>query len=225
MVLLVDFPPRLRAERPVIVGEDGQVRMLLVELLQRVADRLGAAAGLSRQPPGNVGGAAAGAGQALGAADDLRPLRFAQLAEMAAAAHAIRVPLHEPVHRTLQETHPLAAVHDEPPADQPQPAPAGNRLGGDAESLGQFFHGQHAFAGQGRRHVGGVGEVLDEQPQVVPRLAARELQVGIGPGAIIRDAEAEIFVGVDSPRIQFPEQFFRLGDLFELLLAGANRTC
>ena len=110
--------------------------MLLVELLERVANRLDAAARLLGQPPGDLGRAAAGLRQAPRALDDLAALVVGQLAELRAAAHALLVLRHEALDRALQEADPLAAVEHEPPADQPLLAPAGNRLGRDVELLG-----------------------------------------------------------------------------------------
>ena len=46
LILLVDLALGLQLQRPVVVGEHGRLGMVVVELLQRVADGLGAAAGL-----------------------------------------------------------------------------------------------------------------------------------------------------------------------------------
>ena len=147
---------------------------------------------------------------------------FAQLAELAAAAHPLRVPLDKTVHRAFQKTDSLAAVHHEPPADQAQPAPAGNGLGRHIEPLGQSLDRQYVLSRRSGRHVGGVGEVLDEQPQIMPRVTARQLEVGIFAGAIIGDPVTEIFVGVCPSGIDLAQQLLGLRDLLEFLLAGSK---
>ena len=182
LVLLIDLPFGVLLQRPVALGKHGRFGMVVVELLERIADGLGAAAGLSRQPLGDVGRAAAGAGQPPGPLDDHRPLLVAQLAELRAAADPLLVPLDEPVHRTLQEADPLAAVEHEPPADQPLPPPAGNGLGGDVELLGQLLDRQHPLARRLGRHVGRIRHVLDEQPQVVRGLLAASFRSGYDSG-------------------------------------------
>ena len=52
------------------------------------------------------------------------------------------------------------------------------------------------------------------------RLMARQLQVGIGPGPIIGDPVAEIFVGVCPSGFHLAQQLLGLRDLLEFLLAG-----
>ena len=74
------------------------------------------------------------------------------------------------------------------------------------------------LAGRSGRHIGGVGEVFDEQPQIMPRLTARQLQVGIFAGAIVGDSVAEIFVGVCPTGIDLAQQLLGLRNLLEFLL-------
>ena len=83
----------------------------------------------------------------------------------------------------------------------------------------QFFDRQHALAGRLGRHVGRVGKVFDEQPQIVSRLVARDLEVRKRLRAIVGDPEAEILVGVDPLAIQFGNQPLGPLHLLELLLA------
>ena len=174
----------------------------------------------SRQPLGDVGGAAAGAGQPPGALDDHRPLFVGQLAELRAAAHPLLVVLDEAIHRALQEADPLAAVHHEPPADQPLAPPAGNGLGRDVELLGQLLDRQHPLARRLGRHAGRIGNVLDEQPQVVAGLLAGQLQVGVRLGPVVGDPVADVLVGVGPAGVQFAQQPLGLRHLLEFLLAG-----
>ena len=141
--------------------------MLLIELLQRVANRFDAAPHPLGHAAGHVGRAAAGTGQPPRPLDDPIALFVGQLAELRAAADALLVPGGEPVDRALQKPDSLAAVEHEPPADQPLLPPAGNRLGRDIEQLAQFFDGQHLLAGRLGRHIGRFGQVFDEQPQIV----------------------------------------------------------
>ncbi len=218
LILLIDLPLGFQLQRSEVVGKHGRVGMVVVELLQRVADRLRAAAGPLRQPLGDVGGAAAGAGQPPRPFDDHRPLFVAQLAELRAAAHPLLVVLHETFHRTLQETQPLPAVHHEPPADQPLPPPAGNRLGRYVEMLGQFFDGHHPLARRFRRHARCFRNVLHKQPQIVLGLLSRQLQIGVRLRTIIGDPEADILVRIDASRVEFAQQLLGLHHLLDFLL-------
>ena len=152
--------------------------MLLVELPDRRADRLDAAAGPLRQPARNLRLAAAGARQPAGPVDDLLPLLVGQLAEPRTARHALLIVLHEAVDAAPQEADALAAVEHEPAAHQPQLAPPRNRLGRNVELLGQLFDREHLLADVVGRHVGRVRQILDEQPQIVQQVVARDLASG-----------------------------------------------
>ncbi len=142
--------------------------MILVELLERVANRLDAAAHAFGQAASDFGRAAAGRGQPPGALDDLISLAH-RVSWLNCAPRRTRSSFasDEPIDRALQEPDSLAAVEHEPPADQPLLAPARNRLGRNLEQLAQFLDRQHLLAGRLGRHVGRVRHVLDEQPQVV----------------------------------------------------------
>ena len=202
LILLIDLALRFRLQRPVVLGKHGGVGMVLVELPQRVADGFGAAAGLPGQPLGDFGGSAAGAGEPPGPLDDRRPLFVGQLAELRAAMHPLLVVLDETIDGALQEADPLAAVDHEPPADQAVAPPAGNGLGRDVELLGQRFHRQHPLARRVGRHAGRIGNVLDEQPQVVAGLLPGKFQIGVGLGPEVGDPVADVLVGVGPRRVQ-----------------------
>ena len=127
-ILLVNLPLRLGPQGAVIVREDRHVRMFLVELLERVPDRLHAAARLLGNPLGDLRGTAARLGQTPRSLDNLLALLVRQLAELGAAANPLLVVRHEAIHRTLEKADPLAAVEQESPTDQPLLAPSGDRF-------------------------------------------------------------------------------------------------
>ncbi len=100
------------------VGENRQVRVLLVEVLERVANRLHAATHLAGDPPRDLRRRAPGPRQPTGALHDLPAVLIGQLAEPLAAPHLLAVVVHKTIHAPLQETHTLAALKQEPTADQ-----------------------------------------------------------------------------------------------------------
>ena len=66
--------------------------------------------------------------------------------------------------------------------------------------------------------VGRVGHVLDKQPQIVAGLLARHLQVRIRLRAVVRDAEAEVLVGVGFLRVELAQQPLGAVDLVDLAI-------
>lgn len=65
--LPIDPPLDVRAERPVAIGEDRALRIRAIVILQRIADRLDASAGLVGEGLGDGRGPAAGLGKLPGA--------------------------------------------------------------------------------------------------------------------------------------------------------------
>ncbi len=140
-------------------------------------------------------------------------------------ANALPVLFDKPLHRTLQKPDPLPAADHKPPADQAVPPPAGNGLGGDVELPGQFLDRQHPLARRFRRHPGRIGDVLDEQPQVVAGLLTGKPQIGIRFGPVVGHAVADVFVRIRPRGVQLPQQPLGQGRLFDSLFAGRKRTC
>ena len=201
-VLLINLPFRFLLQRPVAIGKDRRVGMLVVELFQRVADGLRAAAGLLGEPFGHVGGATTGVGQSPSPLDDRRAILVRQLAETRAATHPLLVPFDKPIDGTLQKPHALPAVEHEPPADQSLTPPAGNGLRRYVESLGQLLDRQHPLTSRLGCHPGRLRHVLDKQPQIVCRLPPAQPEIGVRFGPIIGDSEAYILVRVRARRFQ-----------------------
>ena len=159
-------------QRAVQVRKDRQFRMLLVELPNRRANRLDATPGPLGQTARNLRLAAAGSRQASSPIDDLLSLFVGKLAEPRTASHALLIRLHEPIDAAPQKTHALAAIKHQPPAHEPQLAPTRNGLGRNVELLGQLFDREHLLADVVGCHVGGIRQILDEQPQIVPQIFA-----------------------------------------------------
>ena len=208
-----------------MVREDRHVRMLPVESLERVPDRLRAAARLLGNPLGDLRRTAARLGQTPRSLDNLLALLVRQVAELGAAANPLLVVGHEAIHGTLEKAEPLAAVEQESPTDQPPPAPSGDRFRRHAELPCQLVDRQHPLAGCRGRRSRRVGQVLDEQPQIMASLFAGECEIGVRPVAVIRDPMTNVFAGVRPLRIEFVQEFLRRIHLLDLLLARRNRTC
>ena len=189
------------------VREDRRVRMFQVESLERVPDRLLAAARLFGSPLGDRRGTCARLGQTPRPLDDLPALLVRQLAEPGAAANLLLVESDEAIHGTLEKAEPLAAVEQKSPADQPLLAPSGDRLRRYAELPRQLVDRQHPLAGRRGRHSCRVGQVLDEQPQIMASLFARELERGVRLVAVVRNPVTNVLAGVSPLRIEFVQKF------------------
>jgi hypothetical protein len=199
------------------VREDRHVRMRQVETLERVPDRLHAAARLLGNLLGDLRRRSARLGQTPRPLDNLLAPLVRQLAELGAAANPLLVVGHEAIHGTLEKADPLAAVEQNSPTDQPLPAPSGDRFRRYAELPRQLVDRQHPLAGCRGRHACRVGQVLDEQPQVMASLFTGELEVGVRLVAVIRDPMTNVLAGVRPLRIEFVQKFLRRVRLLDLL--------
>jgi len=145
-----DFPPvrvvnyllRLGVQRPRHRREQGLARVLAVEVLDRVADRLGAAPQAAGDPAAHLGQRAARVGQPAGAAEDVFLLLLRHLREPAAALHALLVGGDERLHQAGQKAQLPAAVVQEGQPDQAALLPPVDRLRRDVESLAQLLQRQ-----------------------------------------------------------------------------------
>ena len=90
-ILLIDFLLVFFAQRSARVREDRQIRVFAIEVLERIAYRLDAAAHVLGDSLGDVRKAAAGVGQSAGALDDLAALIDRELAEASSATDALLV--------------------------------------------------------------------------------------------------------------------------------------
>ena len=200
-----------------MVREDRHVRMFQVEVLERVADRLHAAARLLGSPLDDPSRRSARLGQTPCPLDNPFALLVRQPAEPGAAANPLLVEGHEAIHGTLEKAEPLAAVEQESPTDQPLPAPSGDRFRRYAELPRQLVDRQHPFAGCRGGHSGRVGQVLDEQPQIMAGLFASEREVRVRLVAVVRDPMTNVLAGVRLFWIEFVEKFLRRVRLLDLL--------
>src|SRR5690606_22623485 len=140
--------------------------------------------------------------QPAGALDDLIALGLGELAEPLAALHAFFVFRNETLDTALQKADAFATVEQKPTADESLLTPARDRLGRYAKHPAQVLDGVDRFAGVLDAHIRRVRDVLDKQPQVMPRLVARNERMGSRLGTEIGDAIREIFVRIRTAGIQ-----------------------
>jgi len=86
----------------------------------------------------------------------------------------------------------------------------------------QVFDGVDGFAGVFDGHVGRIGNVFDEETQVVPRLVASDQRMGRCLRAKIGDAVRQVLVGIIALRFQFVQELFGAVGLLDLLFARSE---
>ena len=201
-------------ERAGGVREQGTVRVPAVEVLDRVPDRLRAAAQARGDGLAHLGERPAPVTQFACQPQDVLLLGAGQVAEPRPLFHKHLVFRDELFHGDGREAELAAAVHLDAAGAQPLHPPAGNRLRGDVESLAHRFEGEQRFDGlfdRDRRHR--PIDAADEQGQIVPQVGTREPQVGVRVRPVVGDAEADVRVRVGFTRIDLAQQFLGVGDL------------
>ena len=106
-----------RIQRPLIVRQDGVIAKFMVELLQQITDRFGAAARLPGNTADDFGRRAASLDEPPSAVDNRDPFLRRDLAELRPAADHLGIQGDKPIDRALQKAHPLAVADDEAAAD------------------------------------------------------------------------------------------------------------
>ena len=156
------------------------------------------------------------------AVNDRVALFGSDLAELRPPPHLFGIQGDKAIDRTLQKSHPLAPAHDKAAADQTEPAPAGHSLRRDIEFLGQLVNRDDPLAGRVRRHVRGIGEVLDEQQQIVLGIEAVEFYLLVGFPANVRNPVADVFVGINTVGNDLGQELLGGVHLLDLLLRKAS---
>ena len=148
-VEVVDPLAGLGPEAAVARAKHRRIGVVVVVLLDRVADRLDAA----MQPHGDaamhVGRAGPRGGEPAGPGDNPVVLVVRKLAETCPSLDTAWIGGDEPLHRTRQKADPLPAAHLIALGDEAVLTPTGDRLRGDVEPLGQILDRQHLFVCEG----------------------------------------------------------------------------
>ncbi len=159
-VEVVDPLAGLGPEAAVARAKHRRFGVVVVVLLDRVADCLDAA----MQPHGDaamhVGRAGPCRGEPAGPGNDPVVLVVRKLAESCPPLDAVWIGGNEPLHRTRQKADPLPAAHFIALGDQAVLTPPGNRLRGDVEPLRQILDRQHLLVCEGTDGRGRVGHRL-----------------------------------------------------------------
>ena len=109
-MFLINLLLRLGLQGAAVEWEDRHIRVLQVESLKRVADRLLAATRLFRNPAGDLRTALTRLGETPRPLDHLMAIRVRQSAEPGSAANPLRVVGCEAIHGTLEKADLPAAV-------------------------------------------------------------------------------------------------------------------
>ena len=141
------------------------------------ADRFDATTGPLGQLASNLRLACPGLGHLAGPIDELFALLVGQLAEPGTPLDTLGIVLDKPIDAAAEKADPLAAVEHQAAAHEPQGSPARNRLGRDVELLRQFLDREDLLADGISVELDRVGQVFDQQPQIVQQVRAGNLTV------------------------------------------------
>jgi len=195
--------------------EHGRFGMMPIEVFQRVTNRLDGTAGAAGNAPADLGRAGPRAGQPPGTRDDLVAFDVAHLGKLCAALDVAGMPRHKPLHRRFEEADPLAVPEHEAAAHQPAVPPPIDRLCRDLETLADVFDGQNLLGQALGLDVGAVGEILDEEAQIMRGIFAGDQQIRVHFRTIRGDPLAQILVTVILREIELFQKQLCLVDLLE----------
>ena len=203
-------------------GEDGRSWMGAVEVLDRVADRLGRPSQSAGESAADLGQRPAGGGEPAGGADDLFLFVVAQVREPAAALDLALVRRHELLDDGSREAEVPTAVVQYPPADQVvHRLPTAKGLRRHVQKLADLFERQHRLGRPLDRHGRQrTVQPVDEQPQIVVQVVAGNQQVRVRVRPEAGETEADELVRVLLLDVDAAEELARLGQLLAPLGRG-----
>ena len=91
--------------------------------------------------------------------------------------------------------------------------------------LGQLFDREHLLADVFDVLIGRVGQILDEQMQIVQQWLAGDLRPGERLGPIAGDAEADVLISIRLLGVDLTDQPIGGRDLLRLLIVRRDRIC
>jgi hypothetical protein len=205
-----------------LFGEDGHGWIFAIEILDRVTDRLDTSVNFLGNVPNDFGQICTLGSESAGTIDDVIALCIRHLTETLSSLDADFVEVYEAFDTGMKKPNAFSPFGNKPPRYKPLISPTGNRLGRHVEKLAQILDGVNRFGSFFETKIHRIGDILDEQSQVMLRIVPLDQAHAARLGTNFSDAIEEEVEWIFLRPIEFREKLLGAVGLFKSFASGSK---